>query len=618
MSRVSVDWTELVGNRKAAFIPVLRGVLAHLGGLHTRVVAVIALGFASAIAELITLALLVPIYDLVAGRDQPKLFDSIPAGTYVQHLYALPPNARVIWIVSLLFGCAILREVLNYANALVCARVQLRLNERFRNAVFRRAFSMRLADYHAVSTGNHYHMLTTFSQMAADFTFAAIRAVVPGTLIATYIAVLVYLSPELTLVVALVSVASLFGAHLVLRKLRVWAAKSAAYLSAMNRFALETLSAMRAIRLMGREHAFYGRNTGKMSRWIDIAARTAAYQAAISPLNQLSASAALFAVVLGGAIFLQGESVDWLQFVLFFLIVMSRMSGPIGALNSLRGDIAYRVAGADFLLEFLRNNPDRIPEPAQSAKGIAGDITLEDVRFAYAPGDPEVLRGISMHIPKGGIVALVGRSGAGKSTLLDLICRISSPTAGRIACGGVDIASIPERQWRAEIAVVSQTPFLFDASLRDNIRIARPQATDSEVAAAARLANMDEFVSAMPQGYDTWVGERGVLLSGGQAQRVAIARAVLSEPSLLILDEATSAQDAESEAAIQSAIDQLSESRTVIVVAHRLATVMKAQTIFVLDEGRIVEQGEHRELIQRGGLYSRFVELQDLGREGRL
>jgi ABC-type multidrug transport system fused ATPase/permease subunit len=539
------------------------------------------------------------------------------AGRWLAALYDVPPNDRVRWIVGLMLGCVALREALAYANALLCVRVQYRLQGRLRDAVLHGALVMPLGEYHAISSANHYHMLVTFSQAAADFAFAAARLVVPAILFGVYALALMYLSPDLTLVVGVVGFVALTAAHLVLRKLRAWAALSAASIAATNRFAMELLAGMRAIRLMGRERDFAERQTRRFDEWRAIALRTAAYHHALPPLNQLSATLALFGVVTAGASLSATETVDWLQFVLMFVVVMARMAGPISQINALRAELSSRAAGAEFALEFIRGRPEGRPPAAMQPAGLAGDIEIEGLRYRYGPDEPEVLRGIDMRIPRGGVVALVGRSGAGKSTLLDLLCRLAEPTAGNIRCGGRDIAGYPAAAWRAGIAVVSQSPFLFDATLRENIRVGRPGASDADVAAAAALANVEEFVASMPLGLDTWVGERGTLLSGGQAQRVAIARAILADPQLLILDEATSAQDSESEAAIQAAIDRLSAQRTVVIVAHRLSTVMKADVIYVMEDGRIAETGRHRELIERGGLYRRFVELQDLGADLR-
>ncbi|MGH7545716.1 MAG: ABC transporter ATP-binding protein, partial [Gemmatimonadota bacterium] len=237
-------------------------------------------------------------------------------------------------------------------------------------------------------------------------------------------------------------------------------------------------------------------------------------------------------------------------------------------------------------------------------------IAYEDVWFAYDHAEP-VLRGISFEVRKGEVVALVGPSGGGKTTIVDLLPRFYSPTAGRVAIDGVDTREVSLRSLRATMGIVSQETILFHDTVRANVAYGR--ASDyrqAEIEAAARTANAHDFIAALPQGYDTVIGERGVRLSGGQRQRLAITRAILRDPPILIFDEATSALDTESERLVQEAIARLLAHRTVMVIAHRLSTVQNADRILVVDGGRIVERGRHADLLARGGLYRRLYELQ--------
>ena len=231
--------------------------------------------------------------------------------------------------------------------------------------------------------------------------------------------------------------------------------------------------------------------------------------------------------------------------------------------------------------------------------------------FRY-PARPEVsaLNGVSLRVAPGETVALVGPSGAGKTTILQLLMRFYDPQEGAVRMDGVDLRDMARGDFRRAIALVPQDPVIFAASARENIRFGRPDATDAEVEAAAKAAAAHDFLMALPQGYDTWLGERGVMLSGGQKQRIAIARAILRDARVLLLDEATSALDAESERAVQAAVESLSEGRTVLVVAHRLATVKRADRIVVFDKGQIVAEGTHEALVAEGGLYARLARLQ--------
>ena len=319
--------------------------------------------------------------------------------------------------------------------------------------------------------------------------------------------------------------------------------------------------------------------------------------------------------LLGGIFVIRGSLT--IGTIVAFVALLGRLYGPAGQLASVHVDFMSALALFHRLFEYMDLVPEIQDAPAaQQLAQASGRLTFEDVSFAYRADIP-ALRGVSFAIEPGQLAALVGPSGAGKTTITYLVPRFYDPSAGRVLVDGRDVRQLAQQSLRQHIGVVTQETFLFHASLRDNLLYARDTASPAEMEAACRAANIHDFISSLPEGYDTVVGERGYRLSGGEKQRVAIARVLLKDPRVLIMDEATSSLDSHSEALIQAALQPLLHGRTSLVIAHRLSTILAADVILVLDHGRLVERGSHIELLALGGLYARLYEEQFKARARR-
>jgi len=361
----------------------------------------------------------------------------------------------------------------------------------------------------------------------------------------------------------------------------------------------------------------FAREAYERSRFYDVGTRLMQLEIDLAMVGRWFIASVTAMVVVGPAMVWLGGG--WLAIsstlkvgviVAFVSFIQGRLYGPAAALAGIQVQIVSALAVFERIFDYLDMTPEQYDPPgAVALPGVTGDIAFENVEFGY-DSSRRVLNGISFHVRPGEVAAFVGPSGAGKTTITQLVPRFYDPQGGRVLVDGHDLRSVTLESLRQHIGLVTQETYLFHDTIAANLRYGKPDATDAELEAAARAANIADFIASLPNGYGTVVGERGHKLSGGERQRLAIARVLLKDPRILILDEATSSLDYENEAAIQRALDVVMRGRTSLVIAHRLSTVLAADIIFVVDEGRIVEQGRLTALLARGGLYSRLYRTQ--------
>ncbi|HET7755096.1 MAG TPA: ABC transporter transmembrane domain-containing protein [Anaeromyxobacteraceae bacterium] len=588
--------------------------------------------FVGALACMLVLALSTAAYANLLGPMLEFLFTGrlqamatigkfLPSSVDVAAWIATVQRGRVLAVLpAVIIGVALVKGVAFFGQYYLMSMLGQRVIADLRVALFEHLLRLSPGFFSRRHSGD---LMSRFSAdvqtVEAAVTFAITSYIRDGLTVVVMLASCFILDWRLSLITFIAVPVTLYPVIRMAKRLKRVTSESQSTLGRISEMVQEAISGMRVVQAFGMEPWEAQRFRETNRRWVRIVRKGIVVRGLSSPLMEVLAAVGLSAAIawVGGRI-LSGE-LEAGKFLSFIAAVML-LYQPVKQLGRM-GQLALQGgAAAERIFEILDTPSDVVDSGTQTLPPFRRELRFEKLGFSY--GERPVLSDVDLAIRKGEVVALVGASGSGKSTLAALVARFYDPTSGRVTIDGVELRDVTLASLRAQLAIVAQDTVLFNDTIRGNIAYGRPDVSQQDVERAARMANAHDFISALPHGYDTHIGERGVLLSGGQRQRIAIARAFLKDAPILVLDEATSALDAESEREVQRALDQLmglaggSGSRTTLVIAHRLSTIRNADRIVVLSGGVIAEMGSHDELLARGGEYARLYRIHE-GEEER-
>ncbi|MEO7475312.1 MAG: ABC transporter ATP-binding protein [Gemmatimonadales bacterium] len=585
-----------------------RGLLAL--GLATTFLASLLDGF--------TLIILIPLLKHLFGTAGQLRTGSTQLEAFVSRLTepfvaGLSPGQAAGRLVAVLVIGLLLKNVLSYASGQISVGVQEGLVRDLRTRIFDHLLTLDLGYFQRTRAGQLISgIITEVDQTKTVITASLLSLFQNLVIVATTLVVLSQLSLRLTLLTLACVPLMVLLLQQLLTRLRQHSRARTRERGEVTATIAERIGAVRLIRAYGEEARESARFAAQATRYRKQVIRTQRFSSLTSPLTEVFSGFLVILIIWAGTkpaiIGLSAPLAP--EAIIVFLMAALKLTSPLKTISSYPAVMATTLASAERVFEILDEPGTEVDRPGEEDARFEREVVYDHVGFRYGRSGDPVLSEVSLTLPKGRVVALVGPSGAGKTTLADLLPRFHDPTEGRITMDGVPLTRLTRRSLRRLLGVVSQDTVLLNDTVHANIAYGSPAATADQVAAAARAANADLFITQLPQGYGTLLGERGTRLSGGQRQRIAIARALLRDPPILVLDEATSALDTESERLVQQAIDRLMAERTVLVIAHRLATVRDADEIVVLDAGRVVQRGTHDELFRIGGLYRRLYDLQ--------
>jgi ATP-binding cassette, subfamily B, bacterial MsbA len=557
------------------------------------------------VLEVISAALVLPLTQVLSHTE---VSSSLQSSGFLKKIFIFytyfPDKWQLLAILLSLLCLTIIKNFFAYLSSISIYDFMLRSGTLLRKKCVERFLELEITFYTRTNLGELLSYINEQAQRS-ELLFSLYLEVARYVLIIGFLlSFLIILSPTLT-IIALMSLSIIFlPLRTLMKNLQIHSRKAAIAIESFSMLVTEMISGIRVIKSFNAELRELKRAKQALNSRYVADLKGYKFYCASAPLTESVGIAVLLVIILlGTSLFSSSENAS-LSFLLTYTVTLMRILPKVTTLNSFRSQLSlYKGSFEEVQDFFCSTNGLKLQDGKKPYQRLNSELVFKNLTFTFPNNSEPTLHNLDFRVEKGKTIAIVGHSGSGKSTLVDLVMRFYDPQSGAIEIDGINLKDLEIASWRQAIAMVSQDTFLFNTSVRENIAFGRPDATDAEVLEAAKGAYAYEFIQDLPEGFDTIVGNRGTRLSGGQRQRIAIARAILCDPDILILDEATSALDSNSERIVQQAIEEVSRDRTAIVIAHRLSTIEKADKIIVLQNGSLLEQGTHQELLAKRGMY---------------